>query len=296
MQTETKVGPGAAKSSSTLIEPELPYQKQLPVPNEFKQSMTSPGTHASSGTSIVTKKQSCPEILDDPVRGRAEQVAGSKTRGSDMKPRLEPNTTSEFLKPLPQLPKKSIAGSSSLPPLDAGTFVSEPSSNGTNSKDMMPKIKTTERKSVEKTSGRNSNIIEWGEKSLKTNGEKGFIEQQNLRPTRLKRALVIDDSLTIRKGIDRILTSAGFEVTQAQNGMEGFKKLKSTFFDVALCDFLMPVMDGLDCVKQYRDWEEQHRSWFRQVSVTHKKDVCTICHDINNFYFTILVAFPKREI
>lgn len=80
-------------------------------------------------------------------------------------------------------------------------------------------------------------------------------------------ALVIDDSLVIRKGLSRALSRLGFKVTQAENGMEGFKRMKHRAFHLVLCDFLMPVMDGMDCVSQYREWEEAHRPWFRQFIV-----------------------------
>jgi len=83
------------------------------------------------------------------------------------------------------------------------------------------------------------------------------------RSKRTKRILVIDDSLTIRKAIDRAFTRLGFEVSQAENGMKGLKEMKLSLYDLVLCDFLMPVMDGLDCVKQYREWERKNRSWFK---------------------------------
>jgi CheY-like chemotaxis protein len=84
---------------------------------------------------------------------------------------------------------------------------------------------------------------------------------------RMRRALVIDDSLVVRKSIAVALQKMGFEVTQARDGMEGFTCLKETMFDITLCDFLMPVMDGMDCVQQYRDWEVKNRSWFRQFII-----------------------------
>mmetsp|Transcript_17560 Transcript_17560/g.40465 ORF Transcript_17560/g.40465 Transcript_17560/m.40465 type:complete len:851 (-) Transcript_17560:41-2593(-) len=82
--------------------------------------------------------------------------------------------------------------------------------------------------------------------------------------TRKKRALVIEDSAIIRKMLDKILSKHGFEVSEAENGMQGLEKLKSTLFDITLCDFLMPIMDGLDCMQQYRDWEKYHRPWVTQ--------------------------------
>lgn len=79
---------------------------------------------------------------------------------------------------------------------------------------------------------------------------------------RKKRALIIEDSLVCRKTMARVLSKLGFEVSQAVNGMEGVKELQTTLFDLVLCDFLMPVMDGLDCVQQYRQFEVASRPWF----------------------------------
>ena len=88
-------------------------------------------------------------------------------------------------------------------------------------------------------------------------------EESDSKPAgRKKRALVIEDSLVVRKSLARALDRLGYEVTQAANGLEGLHRLKEKLFDLTLCDFLMPVMDGMDCVKQYRDWEKEHRPWF----------------------------------
>jgi len=86
-------------------------------------------------------------------------------------------------------------------------------------------------------------------------------------PTRPKQALVIEDSVVVRKFLARVLTKLGFEVTQAVNGMEGLRELKASLFDLVLCDFLMPIMDGLDCVQQYRQWESVNRPFFEQYII-----------------------------
>jgi CheY-like chemotaxis protein len=84
---------------------------------------------------------------------------------------------------------------------------------------------------------------------------------------RKRQALVIEDSLVVRKSLAQAFERLGFVVTQAVDGLEGLNALKETIFDVTLCDFLMPVMDGMDCVKQYRDWERENRPWFRQLII-----------------------------
>ena len=96
----------------------------------------------------------------------------------------------------------------------------------------------------------------------------GPLPPTSLKPSPRKRcALVIEDSLVVRKSLARALEKLGLSVTQAVNGLEGLKRMKSKIFDLVLCDFLMPVMDGLDCVKQYRDWEKQYRPDLRQYIV-----------------------------
>jgi len=81
---------------------------------------------------------------------------------------------------------------------------------------------------------------------------------------RKRRALIIEDSAIIRKMLNRIFTKLGFEVSEAENGMQGLEKLKSALYDITLVDFLMPIMDGLDCIQQYCDWERYHRPWMTQ--------------------------------
>lgn len=68
------------------------------------------------------------------------------------------------------------------------------------------------------------------------------------------RALVIDDSLAIRKWLGRRMTAMGFdEVYEAENGSEAIRKLAEIgSVDVALVDWTMPVMDGLSFVKAIR--------------------------------------------
>jgi CheY-like chemotaxis protein len=104
-----------------------------------------------------------------------------------------------------------------------------------------------------------------------TSTPKTSMNMNNLRSststTRRNQALVIEDSLVVRKSLARVLSNLGFEVTLAVNGMEGLKELKSSLFDLVLCDFLMPVMDGLDCIQQYRQWERANRPYFMQYIV-----------------------------
>ncbi len=67
------------------------------------------------------------------------------------------------------------------------------------------------------------------------------------------RALIVDDSSVMRKIVERSLRQAGVEMTdvfQAANGAEALGILQDTAVDLILCDINMPVMDGLEFVKQ----------------------------------------------
>ena len=67
------------------------------------------------------------------------------------------------------------------------------------------------------------------------------------------RALIVDDSSVMRKIVERSLRQAGVElaeVFQAGNGAEALAVLADNAVELILCDINMPVMDGLEFVKQ----------------------------------------------
>jgi two-component system chemotaxis response regulator CheY len=67
------------------------------------------------------------------------------------------------------------------------------------------------------------------------------------------RALIVDDSSVMRKIVERSLRQAGVdlsEVFQAGNGAEALAALRDSPVDLILCDINMPVMDGLEFIKQ----------------------------------------------
>lgn len=48
------------------------------------------------------------------------------------------------------------------------------------------------------------------------------------------------------------LTGAGYQVIQANDGMEGLTKAKSSQVDMVMTDLNMPVMNGLALIKELR--------------------------------------------
>ena len=67
------------------------------------------------------------------------------------------------------------------------------------------------------------------------------------------RALVIDDSKAMRCILGRMLRGLGFEVMEAANGREGLQRLQEKGkIDLALVDWNMPEMNGLDFIRTVR--------------------------------------------
>ena len=72
------------------------------------------------------------------------------------------------------------------------------------------------------------------------------------------RALVVDDSATIRTFVKAALEHEGFEVTEAKSGFEALKILPKERFNLIVTDVNMPDINGLELVKYVRK-EEAHR-------------------------------------
>jgi sigma-B regulation protein RsbU (phosphoserine phosphatase) len=64
------------------------------------------------------------------------------------------------------------------------------------------------------------------------------------------RILVIDDEAIVRDSIVAYLEDSGFDVLEAENGLEGIACFNSKQPDIVLCDLRMPTMDGLAVLKE----------------------------------------------
>jgi two-component system chemotaxis response regulator CheY len=66
------------------------------------------------------------------------------------------------------------------------------------------------------------------------------------------RVLTVDDSRTILAMLHHTLSNAGFEVLQAEDGQQGLDVLKREKVDIVITDINMPVMDGIQFIRQIR--------------------------------------------
>lgn len=65
--------------------------------------------------------------------------------------------------------------------------------------------------------------------------------------------LIVDDESMTRDLLRMMLTPAGFEILEAEDGLDALEKLDSVIPDIVLLDVMMPNMDGITLCQRLRD-------------------------------------------
>jgi two-component system, chemotaxis family, chemotaxis protein CheY len=71
----------------------------------------------------------------------------------------------------------------------------------------------------------------------------------------MKTCLVVDDSSVVRKVARRILESCHFRISEAENGRDALDQCLIEMPNAILLDWNMPVMDGMDFLRELRSTE-----------------------------------------
>ncbi len=73
----------------------------------------------------------------------------------------------------------------------------------------------------------------------------------------MAKILIIEDEASIRRVLIKILSeeNENYQVEEAEDGNQGYEKIKNNDYDLVLCDIKMPIMDGeelLEAVKKIK--------------------------------------------
>lgn len=68
----------------------------------------------------------------------------------------------------------------------------------------------------------------------------------------MSRMLLVEDDEFGRGALRELFEEHGWEVVEAQNGIEAMRHMKHVTFDVIVTDVFMPEMDGVELIRQVR--------------------------------------------
>jgi DNA-binding NtrC family response regulator len=68
----------------------------------------------------------------------------------------------------------------------------------------------------------------------------------------LNKILIVDDDKEYRENLKEVLDNAGYSNDMAESAKEAIKKLSERQFDVILLDFMMPEIDGINAIGEFK--------------------------------------------
>jgi CheY-like chemotaxis protein len=77
-------------------------------------------------------------------------------------------------------------------------------------------------------------------------------------PSSMKTVLIVEDEFGLAEGLLSVLTEEGYRPMLARDGRQGLDRLRKERPDLLLVDFMMPVMNGAEMIREIRK-ESEHR-------------------------------------
>ncbi len=68
----------------------------------------------------------------------------------------------------------------------------------------------------------------------------------------MKRVLIVDDEFGIVEALTDVLGDEGLAVSTARNGRDALKRVTEAKPDLVICDYMMPLMDGIELIDQLK--------------------------------------------
>lgn len=113
-----------------------------------------------------------------------------------------------------------------------------------------------------------------------------------------QRVLIVEDSPTSLKLMERMITNLGHKVSTAVNGIDALDMLRSETFDIVLMDINMPMMNGLEASHEFRKLERANRAGGKtyQKIIAMSGDISnTLFQEVSNAGFDAFIPKPLTK-
>lgn len=111
-----------------------------------------------------------------------------------------------------------------------------------------------------------------------------------------KKILLVEDDVFISDIYSVKFNQENFEVVTADNGLDALKKLENFFPDLILLDIVMPYMDGMDFLKEFRKNEKWKTIPVIMLSNLSEKEKLSDAKDLGVEEYLIKSHFTPSEV
>jgi len=88
----------------------------------------------------------------------------------------------------------------------------------------------------------------------------------------MKKILVADDEEILRMLIVDTLEDEGFDINEAENGLEALEMLEKDYYDLAILDYMMPEKTGIEVVQSLSSEAKKRTSLVMLTAKAQAKD------------------------
>src|SRR5919108_2182620 len=96
------------------------------------------------------------------------------------------------------------------------------------------------------------------------NGELNFtgVRRRSMTSKIMPKILLAEDDNDMRRFLVKALENAGYEVTDYDNGMSAYRRLREEPFELLLTDIVMPEMDGIELARRAAELDPDMKIMF----------------------------------
>src|ERR1700750_60605 len=76
------------------------------------------------------------------------------------------------------------------------------------------------------------------------------------------RVLIVEDEIVSRRFLEAILRKLNYSITSCSNGAEAWEAFQKYPFPIVVCDWMMPVMDGIELCRRIRTRRRSDQCYF----------------------------------